>query len=250
MPLFRYIKWNVQEEIEKVKPLVHQLLHECGPQATPQSKAIRLYQFVRDEIPFGFTPYFDIASPSQTLESKLGHCNPKAILLNTMYRAANIHSRMVFIPIVLNEIILNRFNDQGPKLQGIHAYTEVQLEEQAPWIAIDGYVLDASYYLKAKMRLQDAKRQVGYGIVEGSQIEWDGQTPCFSQNVGNLIHVDPTNNKKVVVERLEDLEAFMQSEDYPIMHKLFRYIPFNVISNQLCINNLNRDVWQTRNYGQ
>lgn len=53
----------------------------------PREVAVRLHDFVRD-IPFGFTPLFDGASPDATLALGRGHCIPKGSLFVAMLSLA------------------------------------------------------------------------------------------------------------------------------------------------------------------
>ena len=50
--------------------------------------AVKVHNYVRDQVLFGFTPYFDTATAAQTLELRAGHCNPKGCLFVELCRKA------------------------------------------------------------------------------------------------------------------------------------------------------------------
>src|SRR5688572_15440163 len=59
-------------------------------------RAVRLHDFVRDEVLFGWLPSFDASTASQTLEAAIGFCNTKTPLFVAVLRAAGIPARMHF----------------------------------------------------------------------------------------------------------------------------------------------------------
>jgi transglutaminase-like putative cysteine protease len=52
----KFFKWTFEDEIEKLKPMAQQIV--VGAK-TNEEKAIRIFNYVRDEIKFGFTEEFD-----------------------------------------------------------------------------------------------------------------------------------------------------------------------------------------------
>ncbi|MGZ6078994.1 MAG: transglutaminase-like domain-containing protein, partial [Myxococcaceae bacterium] len=59
-------------------------------------RAVRIHDFVRDEVDFGWAPTFDGGRASATLARKVGFCNTKTPLFVTMLRAAGIPARIHF----------------------------------------------------------------------------------------------------------------------------------------------------------
>jgi hypothetical protein len=55
----RFLRWTFAEEIQKVKPVAEQVVQGAK---TPREKAIKIYNYLRDEVTFGFTPEFDRGS--------------------------------------------------------------------------------------------------------------------------------------------------------------------------------------------
>jgi len=170
------------------------------------ARALAIYQFVRDAIPFGFTPAFDQAPPEQTLKLGRGHCNPKGALFVAMLRAANIPARLHFVDIA-NDVLRGLFPAQGgPPSVLNHAFTEVFLNNQ--WCRVDGYVVDTPLYEAARRRLLKEERPLGYGIhIEGT-IRWTGTTDCLIQ------YADPASITLADHGPFEDPAAFYQSPAY------------------------------------
>jgi hypothetical protein len=70
---------------------------------------VRIHDFVRDQIRFGFTKKFDFASTVETLKFEKGHCIPKAVLFKEMLKMVGIESRLHFITIK-SDILFGIFN--------------------------------------------------------------------------------------------------------------------------------------------
>jgi transglutaminase-like putative cysteine protease len=51
---------------------------------------------VKNNIKFGFTKKIDLPTNEETLDFKIGHCNPKASLFKEMLRMVGIQSRLHF----------------------------------------------------------------------------------------------------------------------------------------------------------
>ena len=79
---------------------------------TEREMAMKIHDFVRDEIKFGICSEFYNMKASQVLERKVGFCNTKATLFCAMLRNAKIPCRIHFYNI--NKKILTDFiNPQG-----------------------------------------------------------------------------------------------------------------------------------------
>lgn len=185
---------------------------------TDVARALAIYQFVRDALPFGFTPAFDQATPEQTLKLGRGHCNPKGALFVAMLRAVNILARLHFVSIS-NDVLRGLFPAMaGPPPVLNHAFTEVCLNEQ--WLRVDGYVIDTPLYEAARRRLLAEERPLGYGIhIEGT-VRWNGTTDCLIQ------YADPATMTLADHGPFEDPATFYRSPAYtqdpgPLARRLF-----------------------------
>ncbi len=65
-----------------------------GSTNSTEEKIEAIFQFVRDDIKFGFPPKWDIVKASEVLDYALGYCNPKATLFLALLRATNISARI------------------------------------------------------------------------------------------------------------------------------------------------------------
>uniref|UniRef100_A0A7S2VVB6 Transglutaminase-like domain-containing protein n=1 Tax=Chlamydomonas chlamydogama TaxID=225041 RepID=A0A7S2VVB6_9CHLO len=156
--------------------LCQQLTADC---TSADKKAIALHNYVRD-ISFGWTPYFDLASPALTIALKTGHCNPKGELFVALLKAAGIEARLHAVNIKA-DVLHGCFPDGAGPAAVTHTYTEVLLGSK--WVKVDSYVVDGALFRQAQARLRQEGRTTGYGIhVEGT-VEWDGKSDAFVQYV-------------------------------------------------------------------
>ena len=62
---------------------------------------------MKNNIKFGFTKKFDLPTNEETLDFKIGHCNPKATLFKELLQMVGIEARLHFVTIksdILNGI--------------------------------------------------------------------------------------------------------------------------------------------------
>ncbi len=143
---------------------------------TDQTKALAIFQFVRDDIKFGWTGDFYDMKASDVLAAKRGYCNTKSTLFVALLRAAGIPARQVFVDI--NQSILDGFIDTDTPYVD-HSFTEVWLANK--WVKVDAYIVDAELAAAARVKLTNEDRTIGYGIhLEGTQ-EWDAANDAFAQ---------------------------------------------------------------------
>ncbi len=123
-----------------------------------------IYDFVRNEIKFGYNRTDDIPA-SEVLRDGYGQCNTKSTLLIALLRA-------VGIPCRIHGFLIDKKMQKGA-LTGItyllapskivHAWTEVQLHDD--WIVLEGVIIDDSYLKQVKNRLCSFNEGfIGYGI--------------------------------------------------------------------------------------
>eukprot|EP01122_Echinamoeba_exundans_P001832 TRINITY_DN11816_c0_g1_i1.p1 TRINITY_DN11816_c0_g1~~TRINITY_DN11816_c0_g1_i1.p1 ORF type:complete len:284 (-),score=49.40 TRINITY_DN11816_c0_g1_i1:41-778(-) len=216
----RFLRWTFADEIQKVKPVAEQIVQGAK---THREKAVRIYNYVRDEVQFGFTAEFDRASPSYTLEQKRGHCNPKGALFHAMLSAVNVQSRMRIIHIHLNPLITTQFADIG-----VHMFMDVQVDpDKDEWVTVDGYVVDRPVVAAGIETLKKEGENVGHFTHIGALSEWDGQKPAMSQYVDNAIRAD---DFAITIDKDEDLEAFYMSNNYPQRDAVLSWLGSKMIS--------------------
>jgi transglutaminase-like putative cysteine protease len=208
----KFFKWTFEDEIEKLKPMAQQIV--VGAK-TNEEKAIRIFNYVRDEIKFGFTEEFDQASPSYTLQTKQGHCNPQASPFKTLMNAVGIPTRLRLIPVYLDPLVFfwpnHLFQSRTSKwFTGTHTYCEVQLNNN--WIPVDGYIVDKPLVTAARKDLIKKNATIGNYIHVDAKSDWDGKSKCMSQYVDDSIKLQ--NGFDIAVDSTEELEQFYQSERY------------------------------------
>lgn len=145
-----------------------------------RDKAVKIFQYVRDSVRFGFTRSFYNMKASDVLRAKRGYCNTKSTLFIALLRAAGIPARQVFVSIDTG--ILSGLIDPGtPALD--HSYTEVYLGGR--WLQTDAYIVDRRLAAKARARLRREGRRFGYGFHVNGTTSWNGRSSSFSQYVGS-----------------------------------------------------------------
>lgn len=141
-------------------------------------RAVRLHDFVRDHIRFGWAPAFDRCRASEVLRDGVGFCNTKATLLAALLRAAGIPARIHCATIHRN--ILHGLL-RPPQVFLDHSYVEAWLGGQ--WIGFDSYNIDRPLHTAAMARCSSEGLRMGYGVHAGGTTEWDGRSPAFVQFV-------------------------------------------------------------------
>ncbi|MEN5057502.1 transglutaminase-like domain-containing protein [Sphingobacterium kitahiroshimense] len=141
------------------------------------AKIRAIYDFVRDEIKFGYNASDDIAA-SEILKDGYGQCNTKATLLMTLLRATGIPNRIRGFTIdkaLQKGAITGIWYVLTPR-NILHSWVEVQVGDQ--WYALEGVIVDKLYLSKLQEKYEDCKKIFcGYGVYtsnfENPPIEWD-----------------------------------------------------------------------------
>ena len=145
--------------------------------------AVALHNFVRDEIQFGFTYRFDLATPQHTLQQGRGHCTPKTNLLVHLLRQAGFEDATVVSVPIPNTVFDNLEGKGRNSFPGMvqHCFTEVTVDGQL--CRFDSYVTDKLLFQAAQSRLksEENKSPLGYAIHRDGTCEWDGKSDAFSQ---------------------------------------------------------------------
>jgi transglutaminase-like putative cysteine protease len=142
--------------------------------------AVRIHDWVRDQIPFGIPPAFYETSAIESLDVKVGYCNTKVTLFNALLRASAIPSRIRLMD--LSAQVLHGLLDPGTPYVD-HALTEVFLNGR--WIKVDSYVVDKPLVAAAAKKLALGSRKAGFGIHSEGNPDWDGHKDNFIQYMDN-----------------------------------------------------------------
>lgn len=124
----------------------------------------RLFLFVRDDIKFGFTKWWNDLKASEVLTAGVGHCTTKATLMHSLCRASGIPSRVHFALIDTN--VMRGFVSKAVLLtmpsHVSHSWTEVELD--GTWRRLDSYILDAQAFRASEAALAAKGWSHGFGV--------------------------------------------------------------------------------------
>lgn len=167
-------------------PRIQRLIARRGWASLPVQDMIgAIYEFVRDEIAFGYNET-DAIPASKVLHDGYGQCNTKAILLLALLRA-------VGVPCVLRGATTRKRLQKGivrgpwywlAPLTIFHTWVEAQSGGQT--VALEGVILDKSYILGLRCMLpSNSGALLGYGVGtehwEAPPIEWQGENTAIQQ---------------------------------------------------------------------
>ena len=148
--------WRQQDTVDKVK---------------------NIYNFVRDEIVFGYNTSDDVPA-SRILSDGLGQCNTKATLLMALLRAVGVPNR-------IHGFTINKALQKGA-ITGVwykmapnsilHSWVEVLVNEK--WYFLEGVILDKLYLGKLQEKFKEGPANFcGFGAYtqnfQQPQIDWN-----------------------------------------------------------------------------
>jgi hypothetical protein len=136
-----------------------------------------IYNFVRDEIKFGYNLSDDITA-ADILKDGYGQCNTKASLLMALLRAAGIPNRIHGFTIdkaLQKGAISGIWYTLSPK-NILHSWVEICVNDS--WYFVEGVILDREYLSKLQAKNKDCKTTFcGYGAFtenfESPPIDWN-----------------------------------------------------------------------------
>lgn len=139
-------------------------------------KVKEIYNFVRNEIKFGYNISDDI-SASQVLEEGIGQCNTKANLLMALLRGVGIENRIHGFTIhkeLQKGAITGIWYRLSPK-NILHSWVEVNLNNQ--WYYLEGVILDDAYLSNLQNLNPNCTNFCGYGAdtenLNNPSVEWN-----------------------------------------------------------------------------
>lgn len=193
----------------------------------PQIKAI--YNFVRDEILFGYNTSDDIPA-SAVLNDGYGQCNTKATLLMALLRVVEIPNRIHGFTIdkaLQKGAITGIWYKLSPQ-NILHSWVEVLVENQ--WYFLEGVILDKKYLNKLQEKNSDCKTTFcGYGAYTDNF-----ESPIIDWNLNNTFIQDKGIN--------QDFGIFDTPDDFYRKHqqKLNRFKKF--IFQKIVRHQMNKNV--------
>lgn len=176
---------SIQQYLEATRmldfhhPRIRALTGERGwRHLTPYEAIGAVYEFVRDEIRFGYNAD-DRLPASAVLRDGYGQCNTKGTLLMALLRALDLPCRFHGFTIhnALQLGAIPRYLFALAPARIIHSWVEVQHEGR--WINLEGYILDRRYLGQVQAAFRDeCARFTGFGIATtclvDPPVEWRG----------------------------------------------------------------------------
>ena len=150
-------------------------------------KVRQIYEFVRDEIKFGYN--IDDAIPaSMVLKDGYGQCNTKGILFMALLRGVNIPCRIhgfTVDKIIQKGTLTGLPYILSPK-EIVHSWVEIYY--QGKWLNLEGFILDKIYLNKLQEKFMDCKSNFcGYAVAvkdfKNPPIEWN-ENDTYIQSEG------------------------------------------------------------------
>lgn len=160
-------------------PHLNALVEERSWRELPERARIgAIYDFVRDEVPFGYNASDDIPA-SAVLADGYGQCNTKTTLLMALLRASGIGCRFhgATIDKRLQKGVMAGLLYQLAPRSIIHSWAEVFVDGR--WVGLEGVILDNAYLDGIRTSIRpDGGPFLGYGVgtddLAGPPIEWVG----------------------------------------------------------------------------
>ncbi len=129
-----------------------------------RDKIRKIFEYVRDDILFGFPVKGDLVCASETIMTGIGQCNNKTNVFLALCKASDIPARIHFSAIK-KEIQKGLFVGIGYKAipeKISHSWIEVLLEKK--WRRIDSYINDIKFFNSAKSQLEQLNWKTGFSI--------------------------------------------------------------------------------------
>ncbi len=205
-------------------------------QLSEQEKVSQVYNFVRDEIQFGYNTQDDI-SASQVLKDGFGQCNTKATLLMALMRAVGIPNRIHGFTInkaLQKGAITGIWYSIAPK-NILHSWVEILVNDT--WYFLEGVILDKNYLTALQKKFADSESNLcGFGAYtedfKKPVVDWD-YNHTFIQEKGINQDFGLFNNP-------DDFYAKHQQDISPMKNWVFR---------NYMRHTMNRNVDKIRNGG-
>lgn len=170
-------------------PLLQKLIADKKwRQLDDQAQILAIYNFVRDDIQFGFNTD-DAISASQILSDGYGQCNTKAILFMALLRAVDVPCRLHGFTIdkSLQEGVMTGELYKAMPNEIVHTWTELYFNHK--WYNMEGLILDIPYLTGLQNKFNQAEGDFsGYAVatsdLQNPQVYWHGDNDTYIQKEG------------------------------------------------------------------
>ncbi|MDR2720141.1 MAG: transglutaminase family protein [Nitrososphaerota archaeon] len=142
-----------------------------------KDRILAIYNFVRDEIIFGYNAS-DVMSAVSVLKEGYGQCNTKGTLFMALLRAVGVPCRIhgFYVDKVIQKGVMKSFYYRQSPKEILHSWVEVFYA--GGWLNLEGFILDVNYLGKLQDKFKDCMGSFcGYGVAvqdfENPPIEWN-----------------------------------------------------------------------------
>ena len=198
------------------------------------SRIKAIYNFVRDEIKFGYNLSDNIPA-SAVLKDGYGQCNTKATLLMTLLRATEIPNRIHGFTIdkaLQKGAITGIWYKLSPK-NILHSWVEILVDEQ--WYFLEGVILDKIYLAKLQEKNSDCKTTFcGYGAYTDNF-----KNPPIDWNLNNTFIQDKGIN--------QDFGLFDTPDEFYEQHQQKLNVFERFVFKNIVRHKMNKNVAKIRN---
>lgn len=193
------------------------------------SKVQAIYNFVRDDIKFGYNISDDIPA-SQILKDGYGQCNTKATLLMTLLRAVGVPNRIHGFTIdkeLQKGAITGIWHKLSPQ-NILHSWVEVLVDEQ--WYFLEGVILDKPYLNKLQKENKDCKTTFcGFGVYTD-----DFQNPPIEWNLNNTFIQDKGINQDFgIFDTPDEFYSKHQQKLNAVKRFMYRNVVRHIMNNNV-----------------
>lgn len=165
--------------LDHTHPRIQALIAERSWRQLPERKRIAaIYDFVRDEIAFGYNLADDLPA-SRVLEDGLGQCNTKGTLFMALLRACGIPCRLHGFTIdkALQKGAITGIAYLLAPRSIVHSWVEVWFDGR--WRELEGFILDGAYLQALQRRFATHQGPFcGFGAatpdLQRPPVEWRG----------------------------------------------------------------------------
>lgn len=192
-------------------------------------KVKQIYNFVRDEIQFGYNTSDDV-SASQVLKDGYGQCNTKSTLLMALLRAVGIPNR-------IHGFTINKALQKGAisglwyKLSPdniLHSWVEVNVNNN--WYFLEGVILDKMYLTALQKLNSDCKTTFcGFGVFTDNF-----QNPPIDYNSNNTYIQDKGINQDFgLFDTPDEFYQKHNQELSPIKRLFFKFLVRHIMNKNV-----------------
>lgn len=162
-----------------------------------------IYDFVRNEIDFGYNRADDIPA-SEVLDDRYGQCNTKGTLLMALLRAVGVRCRLHGFTIhkALQRGVVPELIYPIAPAEILHSWIEVETE--AGWVDLEGFILDTPFLLALQRSFPETRSLCGYGAgtdcLSAPPVGWTGR-----------VHISRRPASPAILEHSIILTCFMST---------------------------------------